>query len=342
MHVLHEPLHVLAGDLAVDHADRPLLGAPVRQRLGYPQVTTLRTRGHRGLGVLDARRLQHPVEKAVARHGIRAPGTGIAAGVPALIAVRLVVGERRVHLLQRVGLVVVPVRAAGADPGVADPAALVDRVLPGVPGHPVGAHGEQLVLVGHFLRPGLLDDRGAAGGKHQQARGEPVQPPVVGVPVQQQVDQAGLPEQLVEVVGVGQVLVVGDRLAHRVVVHGGESQPALIPVPGEPIGEPAQLMLPDPAVVVRVTVALGHGGVQPGDDHREIGHLEQRPGLVRGEAHPVNALVESLECGGEVFPFRPVRCHRLALIRFLPQEVGLAGVAVDVVIAGYQGHVPAG
>lgn len=94
--------------------------------------------------------------------------------------------------------------------------------------------------------------------------------------------------------------------------------------------------------MVTVKVALGHGGVQPGHHHREIGHLEQRPRFVRGEAHPVDTLVVLLERGGEVLPFRPVRRHGLALVRLFAQEVGCAGRSIDVVVARHDGHVPPG
>ncbi len=169
-----------------------------------------------------------------------------------------------------------------------------------------------------------------------------MRPPVMGMAVQQQVRQIGPPEPPVEIIGVLQVLVAGDRSEHRIVVHRRQAQPTPVPVFGQPIGEPAQLALSDPTVVISVAVALGHGGVQPGHHHREIGHLEQRPRLVRGEAHPLDSLVELLERGGEVLPFRPVRCHRLALICFLTLEVGLAGFEVDVVVAGHDSHPPVG
>jgi hypothetical protein len=113
-----------------------------------------------------------------------------------------------------------------------------------------------------------------------------VQPPVMSVPVQEQVHQPALPEPLVKVVGVAQVLLIDDRAAHRVVVHRPQPQPAPIPVSGQALGEPAQLLLPDPAIVVSVAVAHDHGGVQAGHHHREVGHLEQRPRLVRVKLTP--------------------------------------------------------
>lgn len=59
-----------------------------------------------------------------------------------------------------------------------------------------------------------------------------MQPPVVGVPVQEQVHQPGLPEPPVEVIGVPQVLVVGE--SGDVVADGSgarRGQPALHPSP---------------------------------------------------------------------------------------------------------------
>jgi hypothetical protein len=57
---------------------------------------------------------------------------------------------------------------------------------------------------------------------------------------------------------------------------------------------------------------------------------------------PVDALVEVLESGNEVFPFRPVRCYRIELVGALTQEIGFASSSVDVVVARHDGHVLAG
>ncbi len=63
----YERRQLRAGDLAVDHSDGPLLHALVRHRIGYPQVAGFPAWSHRGLGVPDACRLQHPLKAVVGR-----------------------------------------------------------------------------------------------------------------------------------------------------------------------------------------------------------------------------------------------------------------------------------
>jgi hypothetical protein len=93
--------------------------------------------------------------------------------------------------------------------------------VPGVAGDLLRGDRQQLVLVGHLRRAGGLGDGCAPGGHGEHARGQPVQAPVMGVPVQQQVRRLVPAEPAVQVVGVAQVLVVQGRPAHDVVVHGG-------------------------------------------------------------------------------------------------------------------------
>jgi hypothetical protein len=169
-----------------------------------------------------------------------------------------------------------------------------------------------------------------------------VQLRVVRVPVQQQVHQARLAQQPVEVVGVTQVLVVPDRAAHRVVVHGGQPEPAPGPVASEPISEPPQLVLSDPPVVVSVAVALRHGGVQSRHHHSQVRHLEQRPRFVRSERGGFHAVVEVLEGRDELPPLGPVRRDRFGPVALLLGEVRRAGLPVDVVVARHEGDVPPG
>ncbi len=157
VHVVHEVPEDLVSDVTVDHPDRPLLGTPARQGLGHSQVSL--ARGHRGAGIPGSGRLQDPVEEGAFRSGSPPPRRG-AVGVLVLIYVRLVTGEGPVDVLQRVGL---PARAVDADPGVIDPAALTGRVPATPAGHSGAPDGEQLILGGHLLRPGLGGDRGAAG-----------------------------------------------------------------------------------------------------------------------------------------------------------------------------------
>ena len=120
-------------------------------------------------------------------------------------------------------------------------------------------------------------------------------PPVMGVTVQQQVDRARpasgvardvMAEDPVQVVGVPQVLVVGDRAPDGVVVDRRQHQPAGVAVGTQLRGEPGQLGLADVAVVVTVAVALRHRGVQARDHHPQVGHLEQGPRPLRGELRP--------------------------------------------------------
>lgn len=83
-------------------------------------------------------------------------------------------------------------------------------------------------------------------------------------------------------------------------------------------------------------MAVGHGGVEPGDDGVQFGHGEQGPRLVAVE-DGVEPLVELLEEPGEVPPLGPVRRPGRHLVGLAGAEVGPAGGLVDVVAAGDEG-----
>jgi len=120
-----------------------------------------------------------------------------------------------------------------------------------------------------------------------------------------------------------------------------QPKPAPALVVGEPGGEPPGLIFADPAVVVVVEMALGHGGVQARDDDREVGHFEQGPRLVGGEADPLDAVVEPAERLRVVTPLPPVRPGGLTAVGFLVAEVPAARGPVDVMVARHDRHVPA-
>ena len=177
----------------------------------------------------------------------------------------------------------------------------------------------------------------------------------MGVAMQQQVDRArtitrvaggGVADDPVQVVGVAEVLVVVHRAPHRVVVDRAEHQPAVLPVRPEPLGEPRQLRLPDPAIVVGVLVALGHGRVQAGHDQLQIGNLEQGPRLswhelrtdIAFQAGCVVRRVEPVKHIRVVLPFRPVRRLRLSFVAFLGGEVRRAHRPVDVMVSRDHRH----
>jgi hypothetical protein len=231
--------------------------------------------------------------------------------------------------------VVMPVIAVLADAGVADPALLAEGVGTPPALDPVGVDADELVLVGDLGRAGVGGDGGAAGRQHQQVA-EPVPLGVVGVAVQEEVQPRG--QDLLQVGGVAQVLVVGHRAPDDVVVQHPDPQPAALLERAQALGEPAELPLPDPAMVVAVAVALGHGGVQPGDHQPQLGQLEQGPRLVDVEADGLLALVEAVEHGCEQLPLGPEGHLGLLLVGFALEEVGLAGGAADVVVAGDDQH----
>ena len=62
------------------------------------------------------------------------------------------------------------------------------------------------------------------------------------MPVQQQVQ--GPPEELIEPVDVPEILIVGDGTAQGVMVDNPDPQDAFLLLWLEPLGEPAQLLLP--------------------------------------------------------------------------------------------------
>ncbi len=140
-------------------------------------------------------------------------------------------------------------------------------------------------------------------------------------------------EDAVQVVGVAQVLVIGGGAADRVVVHGADPQPAVPLVAAQPVGDGTELVFPEPAVVL--LVRLGHGGVQSGHDDFAVGDLDQRPFRADSEANHGIGAVEPPEQGVEEVPLRPVRWEGSLVGRFALQKVGVAKLAVDVVVAGY-------
>jgi hypothetical protein len=161
VNALGEGVEVGGGDsalAAIDDSDRPLLAAAF-QTISHPKVPSFWAGGHDRVGMRDVGRLQDAVEEAVFAP---AAGSGPIAGW-AVVGLWLAHGEGRPDVGERVVLVFTPVRSAAADPVVADPAALPEGVLAGVPGQPARADGHQLVLVGHLARTGRGGDRGTAG-----------------------------------------------------------------------------------------------------------------------------------------------------------------------------------
>ncbi len=167
-------------------------------------------------------------------------------------------------------------------------------------------------------------------------------PGVVRVPVEEDVDQGRLAEHLVELVAVAQVLVVELGAANDVVMDRRQAEPAVVAVPRQVAGEPAELGLADPAVVIIGLVTLGHGRVEAGYDHLQVGHLEQRPGLVWREAGGRRVAVELGEHRRELLPFRPVRRRGQLLGGSLGGEVTLAGRPVHVVVARHDRDMASG
>ena len=113
------------------------------------------------------------------------------------------------------------------------------------------------------------------------------------VPVQQDVELRA--ERGLEVVGIAQVLVVVGGAAPHVVVDDADTQPLAVDVRVELLGEPAQLTLADPAVVILVEVALAHRRVQARDDEPQIVDGPQAPRPVGGELDALDARVELRE-----------------------------------------------
>src|SRR5262249_32775243 len=142
----------------------------------------------------------------------------------------------------------VPARLAA--PRVAPPAHALPmgrpRVLPPRPQvHP-------LLSLRKLAGPLAAADGGRAGGQHQGVVGEPVLLAFVGVPVQEQVQV--LAEERRQVVLVPQVLVVGLRLAARVVVH--HADPQHVPRAAELLSEPQQLLTAAVSVMAALAVTL--------------------------------------------------------------------------------------
>ncbi len=126
--------------------------------------------------------------------------------------------KRRLHRPERMRCAYRPRAAGRVDPQITGPTFLIGLVAAGIAGEPVPVDPDQLVLVRHLRQADLRVDRGAARGCDRQPGGQPADPAVVGVAVQQQVQVRS--EDTVEIVGVAQVLVIGGGAADRVVVHG--------------------------------------------------------------------------------------------------------------------------
>lgn len=235
-------------------------------------------------------------------------------------------------------VLVVPAPAVAADAVVADPALLVGLIAASPALDPVGVDTHELILVGDLGRPRVLVDGRAPGRQDRQPPSEPVQLGVVGVAVQDQIEVGS--EDALQVVGVLEVLVVRHDTTNQVVVDHADPQPAPLLEHPQPVGEPAELGLANPAVVVLVAVALGHGRVQPRHHQPQVGQLEQRPRLVDVEGDRLLAGVEAVEHRLEVLPLRPERRHRLLLARLAVGEIGLARGAADVVVARHHQHPP--
>ena len=169
-------------------------------------------------------------------------------------------------------------------------------------------------------------------------------------PVQQQVQRARpplgiavrpVPEQPVQVRHVPQQSgPLAVPCLRDLVVDGPQHQPARVPVVTHALGEPRQLLLPHPPVVVAVAVAVGQRGVQPGHGDLHLGHLEQGPRpLLRHERRHLLATtvrelgIEPLECLVEVAPLQRVRRYGVALEGLLGGEVGARSGPADVVVA---------
>lgn len=164
--------------------------------------------------------------------------------------------------------------------------------------------------------PAAAGELGAAGVHGEGAR-------AAGGAVQQQVQARG--GQPREGVGVLQSAGAADRVARAAAVgegvaQGADAQPALLLVPAHGLGEPGCLVAADEAVLLLGAMAVGHGGVESGDDRAQFGHGEEGPGLIAVE-DGVEALVEAAEEPGVVAPLGPVR-------RLRRDFVGLAGVEV--------------
>jgi hypothetical protein len=155
----------------------------------------------------------------------------------------------------------------------------------------------------------------------------------VGVAVQQQVQPVA--QDVAQVVGVDQVLVVGRGAPHGVVVDDAQPQPAAALVVREPVGEPPQLGLTEEAVVVGVAVGLVDRRVEAGDPELQLGDLEQRPRLELGEPVALDVAIQPLEQADIGVPFRPVRRARRLVVAGALVEVRRAQLAVDVVVAGH-------
>ncbi len=93
----------------------------------------------------------------------------------------------------------------------------------------------------------------------------------MGVAVQQQVQARA--EDAVQVVGVTQVLVIRGGVPDGVVVHGADPQPAIPLVAAQRLGDAAELVFTEPAVVL--LVGFGHRRIQSGHDDFVAGDLDQ-------------------------------------------------------------------
>ncbi len=177
--------------------------------------------------------------------------------------------------------------------------------LPPCSGETFARGGDPVVPAGDAVRGDLeqLEPGGGGGAEQVQPRGGQ---PGEGVGVLQ---PAGTADR------VARAAAVGERVAQ-----GADAQPALLLVPAHGLGEPGGLVASDESVLFLGAVAVGHGGVESGDDRAQFGHGEEGPGLIAVE-DGVQALIEAAEEPGVVAPLGPVR-------RLRRHFVGLAGVEV--------------
>ncbi len=129
--------------------------------------------------------------------------------------------KRRLHRPERARCAHRPRVTGRVDPQVTRPTFLIGLVAAGIAGEPVPVDPDQLILVRHLRQAGLRIDRRTARGRDRQPGGQPTDPAVVGVAVQQQVQVRA--EDTVQIVDVAQVLVIRGGAPDRVVVDGADS-----------------------------------------------------------------------------------------------------------------------
>lgn len=209
------------------------------------------------------------------------------------------------------------------------------RVVACAPNQTFSSNAQHLVLVRHLRRTTSRFQAGASRGHNGHVRPQPVEPSVVCVSMEDEVQMRT--EVTVEVVDVTKVLVVVDSAADRIVMDEPDTEPTIFAVRGKLVGKAAQLSFTNVSVVVLVAVALDHRRVETSQDDSELFNRVKRPRFFLGEADARDVAIEDGEHVRIGLPLPPVRRLRRRFETFAFLEIGLAERPADVVVAGDDG-----